>query len=214
MNGTQGDPREIEERIRQRFHERSEEYLRLGSGISGGPLQVSFREFDPFDVYVWLEFFTRPSEKEQELLEEVFKSWFVIGRLGGYNADNLQVQDGAGDISYMEYDHVSASNTEPAWFHNMASFEYKDNWGRCWFDLGTGDTFGLDVLINSLTTFSVNHVGIKQLVIGGMNEDWKERTDDEVDDDDDDDLFTDNVWAKLYSPKQELRSGREDYDDA
>ena len=32
-----------------------------------------------------------PSEKERELITEVIASWFMVGRLGGYNAMNMQV---------------------------------------------------------------------------------------------------------------------------
>lgn len=39
-------------------------------------------------------------------------------------------------------------------------------------DLGTGDEIGLDILINMLKGVSREHIGIKQLCIGGQNEDW------------------------------------------
>ena len=32
------------------------------------------------------------SDMEQPLLDEVFKAWFVLGKLGGFNSDNMQVQ--------------------------------------------------------------------------------------------------------------------------
>ena len=38
--------------------------------------------------------------------------------------------------------------------------------------MGTADELTLDVLINMLTTFSKEHVGIKNLIIGGVNADW------------------------------------------
>jgi hypothetical protein len=39
-------------------------------------------------------------------------------------------------------------------------------------DLGTADELALDALINALTTFSKEQLGIKQLVLGGENDDW------------------------------------------
>lgn len=42
----------------------------------------------------------------------------------------------------------------------------------CRADLGTGDELGLDVLINMLSGCSEDYVGVKQLIIGGENEDW------------------------------------------
>lgn len=38
--------------------------------------------------------------------------------------------------------------------------------------MGTGDELGLDILINSIKGLSREYVGVKQLIIGGQNEDW------------------------------------------
>jgi len=56
-------------------------------------MNILFREFDPFNVWLWVEFYTVPSEIEKQYFEEVLDSWFFIGKLGGFNAENLQVQD-------------------------------------------------------------------------------------------------------------------------
>lgn len=40
---------------------------------------------------MWFELYRPPSSKEAELLEEVLASWFMLGRLGAYNTQNLQV---------------------------------------------------------------------------------------------------------------------------
>jgi hypothetical protein len=40
-------------------------------------------------------------------------------------------------------------------------------------DMGSADELALDVLINCLTTFSREQVGIKQVVFGGENDDWE-----------------------------------------
>ena len=135
-------------------------------------MKVDFRECDFFDLWIWLEFNTPPSQMEQQYVEEVFNSWFLLGKLGGFNAENLQVQDEGADISYMEYNQNSADESFMALMHNMSEFEYKGSWGRCWFDLGTTDAIALDVLINALGQLNKDYVVIERLIIGGENEDW------------------------------------------
>src|SRR5512147_687557 len=123
-------------------------------------MEIQFREFDPFNVWIWIEFSLVPSEMEKQYLEEVFDSWFFLGKLGGFNAENLQVQDVGLDISYMEYDQSMADDSLLALMHNMGDVEYEDNWARCWFDLGTSDAIALDVLINAFRQFSKDYVTI------------------------------------------------------
>ena len=135
-------------------------------------MQVEFREFNPFDVWIWLEFSTSPGKSEKQYVEEVFDSWFFLGKLGGFNAENLQVQDTGLEISYMDYDTVTADKSLMALMHNMGEFEYNETWGRCWFDLGTSDAIALDVLINALDRLSQEFVVIERLIIGGENADW------------------------------------------
>lgn len=135
-------------------------------------MHVVFREYNPFDLWIWLEFSTVPAQREKEYVEEVFNSWFFLGKLGGFDAENLQVQDTGLDISYMDYDEVTANNSMMALMHNQGEFEYENTWGRCWFDLGTSDAIALDVLINSLRQLSQEYVTIERLIFGGENEDW------------------------------------------
>lgn len=135
-------------------------------------MQIQFREFNPFDLWIWLEFSTVPSPMEKEYVEEAFNSWFFLGKLGGFDAENLQVQDVGLDISYMNYDDRAADNSLMALMHNKSEFEYEGTWGRCWFDLGTSDAIAVDVLINALRQLSKEYVNIERLVIGGENEDW------------------------------------------
>ena len=42
----------------------------------------------------------------------------------------------------------------------------------CRVDMGTADELALDILINALSTFSREQLGLKQLVVGGQNDDW------------------------------------------
>jgi hypothetical protein len=133
-------------------------------------MQVEFREFNPFDLWIWIEFETTPSEQEKLYLEQVFESWFYLGKLGAFNAENLQVQDAGLDLNYLDYN--EGSDSLMALMHNMGNFEYEGYWGRCWFDLGTSDAIALDVLLNALVQFSKDFVHLERIFIGGENEDW------------------------------------------
>ncbi len=135
-------------------------------------MEVEFREFNPFDLWIWLEFETVPAPMETQYIEELFNSWYYLGRLGGFNAENLQVQEEGVEISYMDYDVTAAGEVMMASMHNMADFEYRGVWGRCWIDLGTSDAFALDVLINGLIQLNREYVSLKRLIVGGENEDW------------------------------------------
>ncbi|RDH47394.1 hypothetical protein CBF18_22310, partial [Mastigocladus laminosus WC112] len=77
--------------------------------------------------------------REKEYVEELFDSWFYMGKLGAFNAENLQVQETGLDLSYMNYDSDAYDRTLLALMHNKGEFEYQGQWGRCWFDLGTSD---------------------------------------------------------------------------
>jgi Protein of unknown function (DUF3531) len=136
-------------------------------------MNVEFRECDFFDLWIWLEFGSVPSLMEQQYVEEVFDSWFFLGKLGAFNAENLQVQDTGLDISYLNYDNDSADSSLVSLMHNMGDVEFEGTWARCWFDLGTTDAIALDLLINAFKELSKDYVSIQRLVIGGENEDWK-----------------------------------------
>ncbi|MBW4603298.1 MAG: DUF3531 family protein [Calothrix sp. FI2-JRJ7] len=133
---------------------------------------VQFREFNPFDIWIWFKFSTVPSQREKEFVEEAFSSWFYLGKLGAFNAENLQVQDTGLELSYMSYDQDAYDKSLKALMHNMGEFEYEGQWGRCWFDLGTSDAIALDVIINALAQISEEYVVIEELYIGGENSDW------------------------------------------
>ncbi|KOP25223.1 hypothetical protein AMR41_17625 [Hapalosiphon sp. MRB220] len=142
-------------------------------------MKIQFREFDPFDVWIWLKFSTVPSQREKEYVEELFDSWFYMGKLGAYNAENLQVQETGLDLSYMNYDSDAYDRTLLALMHNKGDFEYQGQWGRCWFDLGTSDAIALDILINALQQLGVEYVTIDEVYIGGENDDWPVEESDE-----------------------------------
>lgn len=135
-------------------------------------MEIVFRECDFFNLWIWLEFETVPSHREQQYVEEIFNSWFFLGKLGGFNAENMQVQETGLEISYMDYDVDDADNTLMSVMHNMSDMSFQGLWARCWFDLGTSDALSLDVLINTLQQFSKDYVAIQRVFVGGENEDW------------------------------------------
>lgn len=135
-------------------------------------MQIEFRECDFFNLWVWLQFETVPSPLEQQYIDEILESWFFLGKLGGFNAENLQVQETGLDLSYMHYRDDLAEDSLLSVMHNMGEVEYRGIWARCWFDLGTSDAIALDVLINALRQFSREYVAITSLIIGGENPDW------------------------------------------
>ena len=112
-------------------------------------MDIRFREVDPFNCWLWIRFSEPPSQGERNYVDGVFDSWYVIGRLGGFNAENLQVHDAGSDLSWMAYDNDGAESAMPALMHNMGQLEYQNEWGRCWVDLGTSDGVAIDVLINA-----------------------------------------------------------------
>jgi hypothetical protein len=121
---------------------------------------------------MWLKFSTVPSQREKQYIEEVFNSWFYLGKLGAFNAENLQVQETGVDLNYMTYDSQGYDKSLLALMHNMGELEYQGQWARCWFDLGTSDAIAIDILINALTQLSQEYVTIEEFYIGGENEDW------------------------------------------
>ena len=135
-------------------------------------MEVKFREVDPFNCWIWIHFNDVPSQAERDYIDGVFDSWYVIGRLGGFNASNLQSQEEGSNLSWMSYDNEEADNSLPSLMHNLAQLEYQGQWGRCWVDLGTCDALAIDILINALRQIHIDFVQIDELLIGGVNEDW------------------------------------------
>lgn len=118
LRGTDGDPDKIrakmEEKLRSPFGSSggpsssgstTTGSSSLNSSSSAGPAElpfeartgsdtpphITFKEVDVFDLWVWLEFVVPPAQREKELLQSTLKSWFVVGKLGGFNCQNLQV---------------------------------------------------------------------------------------------------------------------------
>ena len=67
-------------------------------------MNIIFREVDPFNCWIWLKFSESPTQSEKNYLDGVFDSWYVLGRLGGFNSENLQTHEEGSDLSWMSYD--------------------------------------------------------------------------------------------------------------
>ena len=143
-------------------------------------MEVRFRDVDPFNCWIWLRFANPPGQGERSYVDTAFESWFFLGKLGGFNAENLQVHEEGAELSWMAYDGDDAEKALPALMHNMGELEYQEEWGRCWMDLGTSDGLALDVLINVLRQLDNDVTEIEELVIGGVNDDWPVEEQDEA----------------------------------
>lgn len=135
-------------------------------------MEIRFREFNPFNCWIWLRFSNPPGQGERGYIDTAFESWFFLGKLGGFNAENLQVHEQGADVNWMTYDGEGAERAVQAVMHNMGEMEYQGDWARCWLDLGTSDAFALDVLINTLQCLNRDILEIEELLIGGLEEDW------------------------------------------
>ena len=134
-------------------------------------MKIEFREIDPFNCWIWINFFDVPSDGVKDYINGVIDSWYVLGRLGGFNAENLQVHNEGNDISWMNYESELDTNL-PALMHNVGHLEYNGSWGRFWVDFGTSDQFSIDILINCLSQFSKDVSELECIIIGGVNDDW------------------------------------------
>jgi hypothetical protein len=135
-------------------------------------MEIRFRELNPFNCWIWMRFGAPLGPAERGYVETLLDSWFFLGKLGGFNAENLQCHEEGVELGWMGYDLEAAERALPALMHNMGVMEYREDWARCWLDLGTSDAFSLDVLINSLGQLNRDVVEIEELLIGGENDDW------------------------------------------
>lgn len=135
-------------------------------------MEVRFRDFNPFNCWIWMRFAQPAQVTEIDYINTLLDSWFILGRMGAFNAQNLQIHLQGYDISWMEYDNNLLRDSLGSSINAMSQPEFKDDWARCWIDLGEGDNIALDLLINALLHIDVNVVEIVELVIGGINDDW------------------------------------------
>ncbi len=135
-------------------------------------MKVHFREIDPFNCWLWMRFSESPTEGEMSYVNGILDSWYVIGRLGGFNSENLQAHDCGSDLNWMPYDNEYTVSASSSLMHNIGELEYQGEWVRFWVDLGTSDAIALDVLINTLYQLDKDIVQLEEVIIGGVNDDW------------------------------------------
>ena len=61
-------------------------------------MEVRFREFNPFNCWIWMRFPHPVGAGERGYLETAFDSWFFLGKLGGFALlrlvhTNLKIND-------------------------------------------------------------------------------------------------------------------------
>jgi hypothetical protein len=99
LAGAGGDPDVVQARMEARLARRA---VMSERGGSDAPPRVAFRDVDPFNLWVWLELAAPPTASERDMLQGLLKSWFIIGKLGGYDSARMQVYNNAsGDLSYL-----------------------------------------------------------------------------------------------------------------
>ncbi|KAJ9522624.1 hypothetical protein QJQ45_019700 [Haematococcus lacustris] len=172
LRGANGDPEKIRDNIRRALQNKDMFVDREGQEA---PPNIRFREMNPFGLWVWLEFSKgAPSPREVELLEALLQAWFMVGKMGGYNSQNMQVFYNAGDDqSFFNYSVQEAEDSQGSLLHDVSQVEVEGEWARFRVDMGTCDELALDVLLNSLMGFSRDLAGLSQVLVGGVNEDWE-----------------------------------------
>ncbi|XP_047042583.1 uncharacterized protein LOC124646522 [Lolium rigidum] len=169
-----GNPELMKQRIQERVRKKGREGFNRPKTGSVAAFKVIFRDFNPLNAFIWFELFGEPTDRDVDLLGGVIQAWYVMGRLGAFNSNNLQLANSMLDFD-PSYNSDEASVVMPSSFHDISDVEFQDSWGRVWVDLGTSDYLGLDVLLNCLTQLSSEHLGIKQVVFGGRKlGDWEE----------------------------------------
>lgn len=137
------------------------------------PLRVEFSEVDWRNVFVWCQTASKqPSAGEKDMVTETLTSWYLLGKLGGFNASSLQCLD-VDDVSYQEFDGEQACAAPPAYFHDMGETQWRGGLCRTRFDLGTGDPIALDILVNALVGLSrSDQVRLELVQVGGYLATW------------------------------------------
>jgi len=136
--------------------------------------KIIFRKVEDYSyMWVWVEFNEYPTNRTKENFEDVIKSFYITGKLGGFNSLNLQIfYAGEVELSWFRYNNEEIYGKIPACFHELGNIEFKGCWTRFFLDMGTTDELSIDILINVLIGFSKDFAIIKQVILGGENIDW------------------------------------------
>jgi hypothetical protein len=136
--------------------------------------KITFRKVEDYSyMWVWVEFSDYPTNRVKENFEDAIKSFYITGKLGGFNSLNLQIfYAGEVELSWFKYNNEEIHSKIPACFHELGTIEFKGCWTRFFLDMGTTDELSIDILINVLIGFSKDFATITQVILGGENIDW------------------------------------------
>ena len=180
-----GNSKEILDRCQQNLHEsisnqNNNIFDPKNRNVNSDEINVRFREIDNINLWLWIEMEHPPDKDEIEGLEEVIRSWFILGKLGAYDSFRLHAHNHSGPLQDLRYDSKSNHNSQiqtnssislaTSHFHQLGDLQYKGCWCRIWVDIGNADNLCFDILINALRQFSHKFVGVKQCYIGGVND--------------------------------------------
>lgn len=144
-------------------------------------MEVSFRAIDNINLWLWFELENPPEKDEVEGLEEVIRCWFMLGKLGSYDALNLFAHNRESSLAGTSYSPSPISSADAsssglisttACFHQLGELQVKGRWLRVWVDIGSADSIAFDMLVNALRGFHDKFCTIRQVFIGGTNDDW------------------------------------------
>jgi hypothetical protein len=67
-------------------------------------MEIRFRELNPFNCWIWMRFGSPLGPAERGYVETLMESWFFLGKLGAFNAENLQCHEEGVELGWMGYD--------------------------------------------------------------------------------------------------------------
>jgi hypothetical protein len=84
------DPNKAQSRMEERIKKKRHKIVQAKTG-SPNPMKVVFNKFDFSNSYIWFEFYHALLPKDVTLICDALRSWHIVGRLGGCNSMNMQV---------------------------------------------------------------------------------------------------------------------------
>lgn len=98
-----------------------------------------FRRVDQFDLWIWVQLYDPASSAGLDMVQEVVNAWYLLGRLGAYDATSMKVMRSARyDLSHLPYGRDEDGEPEdsrvssPAAMMDATDLESKGTWLRFW----------------------------------------------------------------------------------
>lgn len=109
-----------------------------------------FRRVDQFDLWIWVQLYDPASSAALDMVQELVNAWYLLGRLGAYDASGMKVMRSARyDLSHLPYGRDEDGEpedmrvTSPAAMMDATDLESKGTWLRFWCG---GRTCGVCIL--------------------------------------------------------------------